>query len=98
MAITIEQRVKRILETPLGSRVMLPNLGSNLFELIDKPIDEEYKIRFIAYTHEAFYDTENGKLWDKELEPKQVVFNNVNNSNLDTTLILTTGEELNYGN
>jgi len=62
---TLAQRATRILETPLGSRVMLPNFGSNLFELVDKTINEEYKIRFIAYTHEAFYDLENGKLWDK---------------------------------
>ena len=95
---TLAQRATRILETPLGSRVMLPNFGSNLFELIDKPIDEEYKIRFIAYTHEAFYDLEHGKLWDKDLEPKQVLFNSVNDKELNTTLILTTGEELDYGN
>lgn len=95
---SMQSRIKRILETPLGSRVMLPNFGSNLFELVDKVIDEEYKIRFIAYTHEAFYDLENGKLWDKDLEPKQVLFNSVDDAELKTTLILTTGEELNYGN
>ena len=95
---TLAQRATRILETPLGSRVMLPNFGSNLFELVDKTINEEYKIRFIAYTHEAFYDLENGKLWDKELEPKQVLFNSVDDKALTSTLIFTTGEELNYGN
>lgn len=95
---TLAQRAERITETPLGSRVMLPLFGSRRFELIDKPINEEYKIKFIAYTHEAFYNSENGKLWDKELEPKQVLFNSVNDKELNTTLILTTGEELNYGN
>jgi hypothetical protein len=96
--ITLAQRAARILETPLGSRVMLPHFGSNLFELVDKVVDEEYRIKFIAYTHEAFYDLENGKLWDKDLKPKQVIFNSVNNTELKTTLIFTTGEELNYGN
>ena len=95
---TLAQRAARILETPLGSRVMLPNFGSNLFVLVDKVVNEEYKIRFIAYTHEAFYDLENGKLWDKELEPKQVLFNSVDDKELKSTLIFTTGEELNYGN
>lgn len=90
-------RIKRILETPLGSRVMLPNFGSNLFELIDKTINEEYRLKYIAYTFEAFYDLENGKLWDKELEPKQVIFNSVDSNELKTTLVLSTGEELNYG-
>ena len=94
---TLEQRAVRILETPLGSRVMLPNFGSELFELVDRPIDERYRLQFIASTFEAFYDTENGKLWDKDLEPKQVLFNSVNDTELQATLILTTGEELNYG-
>lgn len=98
MAATLEQRAKRIIETPLGSRVMLPNFGSKLFELIDKPIDEEYKIRFIAYTHEAFYNLKSGELWDRELEPKQVIFDNANNTELKATLLLSSGEEVIYAN
>ena len=95
---TLAQRAERITGTPLGSRVMLPSFGSKLFELVDKPISEEYKLKFIAYTFESFYDLDNRKLWDAELEPKQVLFNSVNDNELQTTLILTTGEELSYGN
>ena len=90
----IEQRAKRILETALGDRVMLPQFGSRLFELVDKPISSEYRLRFISYAFEAFWNTTNGRLWDAELEPKQIVFCQVNNDQIETTLILTSGEEI----
>ena len=31
------QSIKRILQTPLGSRVMRPEFGSRLYDLLDKP-------------------------------------------------------------
>ena len=51
--IETEEAIKRVLLTPLGSRVMRPNFGSRLFELIDKPFDAEYKLDAISYTYEA---------------------------------------------
>jgi|GEM_PF-1727041 hypothetical protein len=49
----IETSIKRILTTPLGSRVMEPLFGSNLHELIDKRPDQEWRLRFIRDTHAA---------------------------------------------
>jgi len=90
----IVDRVKRIIETPLGSRVMLPDFGCDLFRLVDKTMDEKYRLLFIAYTFEAFWDTKNGVLWDKELEPYQIIFDSVNDSEISAKVKLTTGEEI----
>ena len=90
----IVDRVKRIVETPLGSRVMLPEFGSNLFELVDKTMDERYRLLYIAYTFQAFWDTSNGVLWDKELEPVQIVFDRINDSEIQSTVRLAGGKEV----
>ncbi|WOE69091.1 GPW/gp25 family protein [Hydrogenimonas thermophila] len=56
--ISTEESIKRILETPLGSRVMRPEYGSRLFELIDKSVDEEWVLNAISYTYEAIEKNE----------------------------------------
>ena len=56
--INTEESIKRILQTPLGSRVMRPEYGSRLFELIDKNVDEEWVLNAIAYTYEAIEKNE----------------------------------------
>lgn len=56
--ISTEESIKRVLETPLGSRIMRPQFGSRLFELIDKSIDEEWVLNAIAYTYEAIEKNE----------------------------------------
>ena len=90
----IEERVQRIVGTPLGSRVMLPEFGSNLFELVDKSMDERYRLLFIAYVFESFWNTTTGELWDKELEPERIVFNDINDTEINATVILTDGREV----
>lgn len=90
----IVQRVQRIVGTPLGSRVMLPEFGSNLFELVDKSMDERYRLLFIAYVFESFWNTTTGELWDKELEPERIVFNDINDTEINATVILTDGREV----
>lgn len=49
----IEKSVARILGTPLGSRVMRPNFGSRLHELIDKRPDDGWRLDFTHYAYEA---------------------------------------------
>ena len=49
----IEKSIERILSTPLGSRVMEPTFGSELYLLIDKRLDDEWKLLFIKYVFEA---------------------------------------------
>jgi hypothetical protein len=90
----IEVRAKRIIETPLGSRVMLPTFGSRLFELVDKTMDEKYKLMFIAATFESFFNEEKKDLWDKELEPQQIIFGVVNDNEVNASVVLTNGTEV----
>jgi phage baseplate assembly protein W len=51
--IATEEAIKRVLLTPLNSRVMRPEFGSKLFELIDRNFDSEFKLDAISYTYEA---------------------------------------------
>lgn len=69
--VDIENSIKRILTTPLGSRVMEPTFGSNLYLLIDKRIDMEWKLLFSKYVFEAI------SRWEPRIKlakatPKQV--------------------------
>ena len=66
-----DKRFNRLVFTQLGSRVMLPNFGSLIHELIDKPINFEWKILMKKYLFECFFD-EKGKLWDKDFEPEKI--------------------------
>ena|SRR3989338_11632085 len=49
----LKQSIKDILTTPIGTRVMLRDYGSRLFELIDNPINEDLKTEIFAATAEA---------------------------------------------
>jgi len=51
--IATEEAIKRVLITPLGSRVMRPEFGSRLFELVDRTFNTEYKLDAISYVYEA---------------------------------------------
>ena len=50
--------ISRILSTPLGSRVMMPEYGSELFTLIDKSVNDEWVLDAIRYTYEAIEKNE----------------------------------------
>lgn len=43
----IRQSIVDILTTPLGTRVMLPEYGSNLFNLVDNPTDPGLAMKII---------------------------------------------------
>ncbi|UDQ97809.1 GPW/gp25 family protein [Lentisphaerota bacterium WC36G] len=49
----LKQSIADILNTPIGSRVMRPTYGSNIFKLIDNPVNETFKINIFAATAEA---------------------------------------------
>lgn len=49
----LRQSITDILMTPIGSRVMRRDYGSNLFELIDAPYSASTKLSIIAATAEA---------------------------------------------
>jgi len=47
------QRLATILSTPVGSRVMMREFGSNLPFLVDRPINQFFAIQIYAATAEA---------------------------------------------
>lgn len=49
----LRQSVEDILTTPIGSRVMLREYGSNLPDLVDRPQDELTNLKIIAATASA---------------------------------------------
>lgn len=49
----LRQSVRDILTTPIGSRVMLREYGSQLFQLIDAPLNRSTVMDFYAATAEA---------------------------------------------
>ncbi|DAB30674.1 MAG TPA: baseplate assembly protein [Sulfurimonas sp. UBA12504] len=53
-----QEAISRILITPLLSRVNMPEYGSLLFELIDKPINDEWILDATRYTYEAIEKNE----------------------------------------
>jgi len=59
LEISIDESIKRIIETTLLTRVMRPEFGSNMIELIDKPINTEWRMLFIAYAHDALEKNED---------------------------------------
>ena len=49
----LKQSITDILSTPVGSRVLLREYGSRLWELIDAPLNRKTTVQFIAATVEA---------------------------------------------
>ena len=72
--VSIEESIKRILETPLGSRVMLPEFGSKLYTLIDKRLDQAWRLMFISYVFEAL------KRWEPRIRLRRAVPKTVNDN------------------
>ncbi|HIP60221.1 MAG TPA: baseplate assembly protein [Campylobacterales bacterium] len=51
--IELSKAVLRVLTTPLGSRVMRPEFGSRLYELLDRNVDSSFILDAISWTYEA---------------------------------------------
>ncbi len=49
----IHQSIRDILTTPIGTRIMRPEYGSRLMELVDSPVNELFISNAIAATAEA---------------------------------------------
>lgn len=84
--VSIEESIKDILITPLGSRVMRPEYGSLLYTLIDRKIDDNFKVLLTRYTAEAI------SKWEKRVKLKGVRFNEIKENKLSLTLLFE-----NYG-
>ncbi|WP_289181806.1 GPW/gp25 family protein [Helicobacter japonicus] len=80
---SLEESLKRILETPLGSRVMLPEFGSKLHLLADRRLDESFKLDFYRYVAEAI------ERWESRVKIERVVLEEVLDSKISYTLYFT---------
>lgn len=73
---SMEESFARMVNTPLKSRVLRPTFGSRMHELIDKVMDEQWKLKFRKYLFECFFD-ENNEPWDERFVVKNVDIINV---------------------
>lgn len=84
----IKQSIKDILLTPLGSRVMLPEYGSRLFELIDRKVDDEFRADLACYVIEAV------EKWETRVKIDEVKLIALQNHKLSFKIILVNGNEI----
>lgn len=77
---SLEESIKRILETPLGSRVMLPEFGSKLYLLTDRRMDDNFKLDFYRYVAEAI------EKWEKRVKLERVSLESIEDSKVYYTL------------
>jgi phage protein D len=52
----LRQSIEDILTTPIGSRVMRRAYGSQLFELIDQPLNDQTRLRAYSGVRAYYYD------------------------------------------
>ncbi|MDY6120432.1 MAG: GPW/gp25 family protein [Campylobacter sputorum] len=83
---SIEESIKDILLTPLGSRVMLPEYGSRLFELVDRRVDDSFRADLAYFVIDAV------SRWEKRVKVDKVKLNSLVNHSLDFTIYLKSGE------
>ena len=69
----LRQSIADILNTPIGSRVMRPTYGSDIFKLVDNPVDETFKINIFAATAEAL------KKWEPRFKLSAISLENSKN-------------------
>lgn len=87
----LKQSIVDILTTPIGSRVMLRDYGSKLFELIDYPINDRLKVQIYSATAEAL------SKWEPRFKCSKVSITNVENGRIELLLegeYLPNGQEI----
>ena len=84
----IKESIKDILLTPLGSRVMLPEYGSRLFELIARKVDDEFRADLACYVIEAV------EKWEPRVKIDEVKLISLKDHRLNFKIILTSGNEI----
>jgi len=51
--VSVADEIVRLLSTPIGSRVMRPKYGSELYKLRDRKLNDEWRLMAIKYTFVA---------------------------------------------
>ncbi|MBE3607094.1 GPW/gp25 family protein [Campylobacter sp. RM13119] len=85
---SINESIKDILLTPLGSRVMLPDYGSRLFELIDRRVDDSFRADLACYVIEAV------EKWEKRIKIDEVRLISLENHALKFKIIFEGGDSM----
>ena len=86
--IDIENSIKDILLTPLGSRVMLPEYGSRIYELIDRKVDDEFRADLACFVIEAV------EKWEKRVKIDEVRLIGLKDHKLSLKVVLMSGDEI----
>lgn len=86
--IDIENSIKDILLTPLGSRVMLPEYGSRIYELIDRKVDDEFRADLACFVIEAV------EKWEKRVKIDEVRLIGLKDHMLSFKVVLMSGDEI----
>lgn len=76
----LQQSIRDILTTPLGSRVMRPEYGSRLFDLLDAPINPMTLLEVYAATAEAL------RRWEPRLKVERIKADTAEPGKLTLTL------------
>ncbi|WP_297916170.1 GPW/gp25 family protein [uncultured Campylobacter sp.] len=86
--VSVEDSIKDILSTPIGSRVMLPEYGSRLFELIDRRVNDEFHADLSYFVIEAV------QRWEKRVQVDEVKLISFKDHKLSFKIMLTNGKEI----
>lgn len=76
----LRQSIRDIMKTPIGSRVMRRDYGSNLFKLVDAPINRDTITDIYAATAEAILK------WEKRIDLTQVKITSAEPGRIELTL------------
>jgi phage baseplate assembly protein W len=76
----LKQSIVDILTTPVGSRVMRREYGSNLFYLVDKPVNRDFLQQIYAAVAEAL------ERWEPRLNLKKVTVDEVKDGRVTLSL------------
>jgi phage baseplate assembly protein W len=76
----LKQSIVDILTTPVGSRVMRREYGSNLFYLVDRPVNREFVQQIYAAVAEAI------ERWEPRFDLKKVTVDEVKGGHITLSL------------
>ena len=91
----LKQSISNILTTPIGSRVMRRDYGSNLFNKIDHPVNGELIAEIYLDIVESLF------IWEPRFELDQVAVQNIQNGKITIDLegsFLSNGEKITLEN
>lgn len=91
----LKQSISNILTTPIGSRTMRRDYGSNLFNKIDHPVNGELIAEIYLDIVESLF------IWEPRFELDQVVVQNIENGKITIDLegsFLSNGEKITLEN